>query len=1672
MRIFILFFLVFLYFHLSWAIPKQFYHIEQQTSDFIIIQFHFPDPEISPTAANSPYSEINVSGLNHNYVEGKPFLPLLTTSVVAPEGKASWKILASETVLYPNVKPILYFAPREDQAIKSVDNYPSVSPLDIIRLTDAGIFRDYRIMGLTIYPAQVIPGGVKFFKSLKVKIQFPKLSGIKGNINVVREQKIFQKIAINANNIPNIAPSISKSPQMTNTGNSMLDNQFDRRLKFVVDQEGIYKVSGQDFIDGGISIQDINPQTFRLTNKGNDIAIFIFGNQDLAFDPSDYIEFLGEPNQKTFLEQYPDMYSDPFSDENVYWISWGGSPGIRMVEESGAIVTTNPTQFNPSQFYPHTVHFETNLSFERFGFGNTQKLSHTRDLWYFDFGIQAISKKTYPVELIYPDSSSFNPVTVKMVFAGKSQTQHSMMSWLNQRLVGQTEGEWFGQNIFTLNNSLNSTIRTIDLRHGINNLEIQMPSFAAGGKSDFIAFNWADITYDRQYKAHQNLIEFTKPSVSVIYYPNVTLFQFEILNFTRPDIEIYKKGISKIVNYNLDVQEGGSSTRYKITFQDNIYTDDVQYIALASDAKLKPKRIEKDEPYDEVNPTILLTDPSNSADYIIITHQRFYERGKELLELRRQDGLNAVMIKVQDIYDEFNDGIKSPIAIKEFIEYAFYNWDRNHRLKYVVFLGDANFNYKLIGTQNDDFVPTFFYQTIEFGAVATDFPYSLVAGEDLLPDIFVGRIPVTTNGEVTNVIAKIREYQENPDPGSWLNQSLFISGNDASTSEFINLPYIPKKPAFRTQNQRVIDMLVDKRYSAFKLNTIKDDSLQFDPNFGGTTDLIDYFDNGVHFVNFFGHGGGGIWADVQLLNLQDIDRLNNKGKYPFVTSMTCFTGAFDNPGNPGLAQKLLLTPDKGAIGILASSGLGWLANDYSMLWNVMKYISEPDISVGEAVTIGKIDYFINSQYVVSDTIVPGYQWGHPSLKFDMVYQYNLVGDPYTILKQPQNNIDVRVDNDLPQPGDTINIQVTAPYAVAEGYLELANGENEVVNRDPLFYSGNQLNLPLRIPENFGRGAGYVRAFLSDNNTTASGVKQIGVNFTVFDSVSTIPASPNAEDSVGIYLELKDDVGVSEVRIVAILPKGVIPQDTVHLLTRLINPNTYETIHKIPPTFSLNTVYYFVYVTNSQGQQSRMSYSYRVQDVRPDPLLFSGKIRFVGEEKVKLGITVGNSGEMPAENVELKVYNGKQNFELDQSFAQQVISVDGKDSITSKLDFDLPLDLSTYDIFAWLDRQQQIPDFNRLNNSDSANLVVSMYNLTPDQGSTYRSIQNDTINIGVKLQFWLEPATISEPSAVLLRVIPFPEVFVQKEISPIHLGNASAAEVSEIVIYNKESTLSAPFLARIFLNETFLESSQINYQDVKLYRWNQRMRVWLQQDAIIDSASASIIAYLTQDGIYAPFTSGDNVPPRIELTIDGRQVRAESLVSPTPVLNIIAEDESGLNSNRDQIDIRIDDLPIDPEKVFVPDSVRQSNVLGITVYPELDLGKHELSIEIKDVNGNDSRKEYLLQVDDDFDLHVYGNYPNPFSDMTIFSYYITSTEILDDLEIRIFTTSGRLIKRIKNDINTMSPGNDPRRVGYNELMWDGTDEDGNDVANGVYFAMIRAKFEDKVKEEILKVAKLK
>ena len=96
-----------------------------------------------------------------------------------------------------------------------------------------------------------------------------------------------------------------------------------------------------------------------------------------------------------------------------------------------------------------------------------------------------------------------------------------------------------------------------------------------------------------------------------------------------------------------------------------------------------------------------------------------------------------------------------------------------------------------------------------------------------------------------------------------------------------------------------------------------------------------------------------------------------------------------------------------------------------------------------------------------------------------------------------------------------------------------------------------------------------------------------------------------------------------------------------------------------------------------------------------------------------------------------------------------------------------------------------------------------------------------------------------------------------------------------------------------------------------------------------------------------------------------------------------------------------------------------------------------------------------------------NYPNPFKDGTYFTFIVTGDKIPDQLYLKIYTVAGRLIRTI--NVSSAELGSD---VGFKRIYWDGKDEDGDEIANGVYFYKVIYKVKDVVKTVTQKLAKIK
>ena len=231
----------------------------------------------------------------------------------------------------------------------------------------------------------------------------------------------------------------------------------------------------------------------------------------------------------------------------------------------------------------------------------------------------------------------------------------------------------------------------------------------------------------------------------------------------------------------------------------------------------------------------------------------------------------------------------------------------------------------------------------------------------------------------------------------------------------------------------------------------------------------------------------------------------------------------------------------------------------------------------------------------------------------------------------------------------------------------------------------------------------------------------------------------------------------------------------------------------------------------------------------------------------------------------------------------------------------------------------------------------------------------------------------------------------------------------------------------------------------------------------DKISASI----SQDGEYALFKIEDVKKPVIEITINGRVLHDNMLVPLNPSLAFIIQDENGIDLNSG-INIFIDDQKLSNEELNVPDTVQNANSVALIAKPNLSSGGHTIRTEVTDAFGNTLENTLSFRVSESFDLQIFGNYPNPFEDFTVISFLILANNVLDDFSLKIYTVSGRQIREIKNPQGSDEIW-DP---GYHEIEWDGRDQDGALVANGVYFARMTAKLADKSFEQTMKIAKLR
>lgn len=744
-------------------------------------------------------------------------------------------------------------------------------------------------------------------------------------------------------------------------GNSVLSSGTWYKLS--ISSTGMYQITYSDLVSMGVDISNIDPRNIRIFHNGGgvlpklnksqypddlaEIPIFVAGESDGVFNQGDYILFYarGPVVWKYFpAKNYYGHINNPYTDYTYVFLTIGEEQGKRidtMEEIQTADVVVN--EFIDAKLYDFD---DVNLN----NMGCT---------WYseaFDITLQ----RNY--EFSFSNINLSREVKMRSATASKNTSTASFSYKYNNKVILEKKfsPQSTSQTVFA--NSDTTSIASFKATSGtINiNLTYTRSSSSSVGWLDYISLNawrYLKMTGDVMSFRNPECIDKTKTYEYKLQNANSNV---QVWNVTDP-VEPQKMPAS-LSSSTLSFKVRGHANSEFIAFNGNSFKK-ATFVETVKNQNLHAIK---------------------NVDYLIITHPKFQSFAERLKEIHSNIDTFAIeIVQPRQIYNEFSCGAQDIAGIRNFIKMLYNNngSDEEHSLKYVLLFGDASYDYK-----NPDvcFIPSWESECAwSLSSIVSDDFFACLDDtegnmyEKSIIDVAIGRMPVSTTEEATNVIEKIEEYiaKNNKTMSSWRNVVTFICDDESPT--YINTSEDISKslPGWGG------DVIVDKIYlDAF--NQIATASGQRCPEINEA--ISNRIERGSLVVNYYGHGGEIGWGDERILTIDDINSWQNMPMFPLFVTSTCEFSRFDDHTRTSAGELLFTNKKGGAIAMITTARV---TSGNKQLF-VRTYKEMFKLTNGEYPTMGDI-YFQTKQEKENVT----------STKV-----YVLFGDPALRLAYPKNDV--------------------------------------------------------------------------------------------------------------------------------------------------------------------------------------------------------------------------------------------------------------------------------------------------------------------------------------------------------------------------------------------------------------------------------------------------------------------------------------------------------------------------------------------------------------------------------------------------------------------------------------------------------------------------------------------
>ena len=611
-------------------------------------------------------------------------------------------------------------------------------------------------------------------------------------------------------------------------------------VRLATKDRGLYAVSFEDVF--GRRRRALPASKLRLSRQGEVVALHLEPRSD-RFGPGSTLYFLTDGAS-----------ANPYGDEAVYQLELADD-GESMAEADAA------PEGEIVPYYWHTESLERNRYYQA-------ALVDAPDLWLWEL-VMAPSTKSFPFR-VDALARRPEPSQLSLWLQGASDfpgfPDHHVRLYVNGALAEELSLE--GKQARRIDAELPPGL----VREGENVLSIENVG-DTGAAYSMVMLDRFEVLYPRLSTAVDGRFEgkWSESGVAEISGLGTRALLLDTTN-------AHPRWLS-----GAEVGEGGS-VRVRVE-------SGRRYLAVSQEAVLRPELWKPR--------ATGLRSENNGGDYLLIGPEEFLSVAAPLLELRRSEGLRVKAVSMEDIYSEFGFGEATPEALGEFLSYAYHEW-RSPSPRYVVLLGDATFDFKdALKTGVKNWVPPRMVKT-SYLWTASDPSYAAVNGEDILPDLAIGRLPAATIEEARSMVEKIVAY-ENGVAGLNAAPVVLVADNPDVAGNFV------------ADADEIAAHLSERAVQRIYLNQLGVATTR--------ASILRAFDDGASVVGYMGHGGIHLWASENVFNIGDVSSLTPQPQQPLLLLMNCLNGYFHFPYFNSLAEELLKAGDKGAIAAFASSGL-------------------------------------------------------------------------------------------------------------------------------------------------------------------------------------------------------------------------------------------------------------------------------------------------------------------------------------------------------------------------------------------------------------------------------------------------------------------------------------------------------------------------------------------------------------------------------------------------------------------------------------------------------------------------------------------------------------------------------------------------------------------------------